>query len=147
MAPKGSKVEVGVDGKVQIFKPTEAELNKDREYGENTVGTSKSDELILPLNQEVFWQKDFYNMLWDHNLKENLMLLVQLMIIYPVSLNQPDPTNTKYETIGYLTFRLNHEDGTIRFGTYEQNTYRPPIQMHKMDDSQMMPSRIKFTIA
>lgn len=74
-------------------------------------------------------------MLWDHHLKDNLTLLIQILIIYPVSLNQPDPTNTKYEQIGYLTFRLNHEDGTIRFGTYEQNTFRPPIQLLSQDDS------------
>jgi hypothetical protein len=33
VAPKGSRIEIGLDGNVQIFKPPVEDLNKPREYG------------------------------------------------------------------------------------------------------------------
>jgi hypothetical protein len=38
VAPKGSKIEIGLDGQVQIFKPPVEELNRPREYGQNNIG-------------------------------------------------------------------------------------------------------------
>jgi len=48
IAPMGSKVEVGLDGKVNIIKPSAQALNRPREFGENSVG--EHDEFILPIN-------------------------------------------------------------------------------------------------
>ena len=76
IAPKGSKVEIGLDGQIQIYKPSAHDLSQPREYGMNVPGVSGQDEFVLPLNQDVTWQKDLYNMLWDHNVKDNLYLLL-----------------------------------------------------------------------
>ena len=50
VAPKGSKVEVGLNGQVEITKPHASELSKPREYGENIPGVSGQDEFILPIS-------------------------------------------------------------------------------------------------
>lgn len=62
------------------MKPPSSDLNIPRDYGGNVVGQSGQDELILPLNQDVTWQRDLYNMMWDHNMRDNLYLLLQVFI-------------------------------------------------------------------
>jgi hypothetical protein len=43
------------------------------------------DELVLPVNQETTWTKDLYNMLWDHAIKDNIYLLLQVFVTIPKS--------------------------------------------------------------
>ena len=50
IAPKGSRVEIGLDGQIQIFKPSAQELAQPREYGQNVPGVAGSDEFVLPVN-------------------------------------------------------------------------------------------------
>ena len=89
----GSKIEIGLDGQVQIFKPNVNDLNQPRDYGNNMLGNG-GDELVLPINQETSWTKDFYNMLWDHGLKDNLYLLLQVFVTIPKSqIGQPMSNN------------------------------------------------------
>ena len=38
VAPKGSKIEVGYDGQLQIFRPPVEELSRPREFGQNVPG-------------------------------------------------------------------------------------------------------------
>jgi len=86
-------------------------------------------------------------MLWDNHMKDNLFLLLQVFVVLPNSMNQTDARGGQpYEAMGYTVFRVNNEDGTIRFGTYEQNIYKMPINLLVQDQAQMMPFRLKFSI-
>ncbi len=38
IAPKGSKIEIGLDGQIQVYKPPAQDLTNPREYGQNYVG-------------------------------------------------------------------------------------------------------------
>jgi len=90
------------------------------------------DEFILPVNQEVYWERDFYNMLWDHNLKDNLYLLLQILIINPESkqiFTSESPEKKEFETSCYAVFKANSEDGYLRLGTFEHQLYRLPISL------------------
>lgn len=37
---------------------------------------------------------------------------------------------TNYEPAGYAVFKVNNEDGTIRYGTFEINLYRMPVNLY-----------------
>ena len=53
IAPRGSKIEIGLDGQIQIIKPPR-EMNP-RDYGQNLVGVLGQDELVLSINQDTLW--------------------------------------------------------------------------------------------
>ena len=80
VAPRGSKIEIGLDGKIEILKDPSM-VNRPRDFGTNQIGETGHEELILNVDQDVMWQRDLYNMIWDHNLKDNLFLLVQVFIV------------------------------------------------------------------
>ena len=73
-------------------------------------------------------------MLWDHNMKDNLFLLFQVFAMtsnQSNNYNQGPMSSANYEPIGYTVFTVNNEDGTIRFGTFEQPLYNMPINIYK----------------
>ena len=59
VAPMGSSVDIGLDGKIEIKKPPVHVLNQPRDsYGQNDM---QNDDLVLPIQQDITWTKDLYN--------------------------------------------------------------------------------------
>ena len=50
------------------------------------------------------------------------------------------------DPLGHSVFLLNNEDGTIRFGTFEQTMYNMPINLFKQDPNQALDFSLKFSI-
>ena len=49
--------------------------------------------------------------------------------------------------IGYGVIKLNNKDGTIRFGTYDVELYKPPINITKRNPVDLLKQSLKVTIA
>lgn len=93
----------------------------DQDYiGHKKEGYNKeSEDIILEVNNEVVWEHDFYKLLWDKNLRNDLFLLVSVYESSPGLNKKVHPSNHEYVTVGYGTIKLNNPDGTIRYGTFE----------------------------
>ena len=47
----------------------------------------------------------------------------------------------------YATINLNHADGTIRYGTFDLNLFKPPVNLRKrLQKNQLKDQQIKVTI-
>ncbi len=56
-------------------------------------------------------------MLWDHNLQHNLYLLFVVFIL------PPNVHDNQYDPVVFTVHKLNNDDGTLRYGTFEQNIF------------------------
>jgi hypothetical protein len=52
-----------------------------------------------------------------------------------------------YTAVGYGVLKLNNADATIRYGTYEIDFYKPPINLTKRNPSDLLKFSIKVTVA
>ncbi len=67
-------------------------------------------------------------------MKDNAYLLLQVFFIAPKNTSVGGPiSSSQYENLGYTVFQLNNPDSSLRFGTFELNLYKPPINLLKQD--------------
>ena len=103
---------------------------------------------ILGIEDSTTWIKDLYKMQWDENREKDVVLVVQLME-YARGRNFHSAYEIKqdYQSIGYGVLKLNNLDGTIRFGTYEVDFYKPPVNLLKRNQVDFLKFGCKVTIA
>lgn len=88
--------------------------------GEKPLGYNpNSEDILIPINNEVVWEHDFYKQLWDRNLRNDLFLIVTLLEASVGLDRRIHPSSHEYITVGYGTIKLNNPDGTIRYGTFD----------------------------
>jgi hypothetical protein len=78
-----------------------------------------SEDILIPVNNEVVWEHDFYKMLWDKNLRNDLFLIVTLFEASTGLDRRMHSSSHEYVTVAYGTIKLNNPDGTIRYGTFD----------------------------
>lgn len=78
-----------------------------------------SVDMLIPVNDEVVWEHDFYKMLWDRNLRNDMFLIVTLLEETTGLNRRVEPSSHEYATVGYGAIKLNNPDGTIRYGTFD----------------------------
>jgi hypothetical protein len=49
--------------------------------------------------------------------------------------------------VGFGVLKVNNMDGTIRFGTYEVELYKPPVNLVRKNPMDKLKSSIKITLA
>ena len=52
-----------------------------------------------------------------------------------------------YNPIAYAVLKLNNQDSTIRYGTYEVEFFKPPVNLTKRNPIDQLKQAIKVTIA
>ena len=125
-------------------KPEEDQYNigqKKDEYNK------ESEDILIPINNEVIWEHDFYKMLWDRNLRNDLFLIVTLLEVTTGLNKKVHPSSHEYTTVGYGTIKLNNPDGTIRYGTFDIPWYNPPAKIRNHDPDKRMKTTIKVTVS
>lgn len=74
-------------------------------------------------------------------------MLLQVFLTAPKNTSVGGPiSSSQYENLGYTVFQLNNPDSSLRFGTFELNLYKPPINLLKQDVTQALQTFIKFSI-
>lgn len=106
-----------------------------------------SEDILIPVNNEVSWEHDFYKLLWDRNLKNDMFLIVTLLESSVGLDKRVHPSSHEYVTVGYGTIKLNNPDGTVRYGTFEIPLYNPPAKIRNHDSDKRMKSSIKVTVS
>ena len=110
-------------------------------------------EKTIAYNEQRTWYKDFYNLYWDLDLKENIYLIVQYIERKPENIN---PTITavitrkliedEYDLVGYTVFQINNKDGTLRYGNYVLDLYDGPIFIEELDVFNRTEYQIKLSL-
>lgn len=62
---------------------------------------AENEDIIIQVNNEVTWEHDFYKMLWDKNLRNDLFLIVSLFESAPSLNKRIQPSSYEYVTVGY----------------------------------------------
>lgn len=102
---------------------------------------------LLAVDDETTWIKDLYKLQWDNNRTQDIMLVVQIME-YARGRNYHAEYEIKqdYASIGYGVLKVNNFDGTIRYGTYEIDFYKPPVNLTKSNNRDALKFGCKITI-
>lgn len=108
---------------------------------------SKDEDILIPIDNEVTWEHDFYKLQWDKNLMNDLFLVTTLLEQSTGLNDRLRPSNHGYTTTAYGTVKVNNPDGTIRYGTYDIPLYHPPPKTRNHDPDKKMKSTIKVTIS
>lgn len=146
MAKWKNKAQVQPDGApiIDRTKPEEDQyVIGHQKQGYNT----DSEDILIPINNEVVWEHDFYKMLWDKNLRNDLFLIVTLLEASVGLDRRVHPSSHEYVTVGYGTIKLNNPDGTIRYGTFDIPCYHPPAKIRNHDSDKRMKTSIKVTVS
>ena len=146
MAKWKNTAQVQPDGApiIDRTKPEEDQyLVGQKQLGYNT----NSEDILIPVNNEVSWEHDFYKLLWDRNLRNDLFLIVTLLEASVGLDRRVHPSSHEYVNAGYGTIKLNNPDGTIRFGTFDIPLYNPPAKIRNHDPDKLMKSSIKVTVS
>ena len=110
---KGSFIDISKEG--LIIRRSDQEKPK-----------SKGFDLVYPTNESVSWVDDFYMRVWDNDLQDRLILLVQVMI--------KDVKSGKLICAGYLIQDLVNAEGKIHYGQFEKGLVEPPISFREIDN-------------
>ena len=97
---KGYSVAVEPDGSVKV----------ERGIG-GPESQLKRDAIIRPLgNFEFVWDRDFYNLYWDNDRQEPLLLVVEVF-------GRPAGTQGGRQAVAYATFEIcDRADGKLKYG-------------------------------
>ena len=76
----------------------------------------KVTDTVLPIMQSQIWYQDFYNFLWKNENDSNFILLIEL-------LENNDPYSASI-----TAYKINNDDGTIKYGLYEFPMYAYPLK-------------------
>ena len=103
---------------------------------------------VMAIEDQTTWIKDLYKLQWDHNRAHDLNLVIQVME-YAKNRNfsSVHEIQTDYTAIAYGVLKVNNPDGTIRYGTYDTEFFKPPVNLSKKNPVGAMKFTAKLTIA
>ena len=132
---------------VPIIDRTKAERDQDvvgqrgREYDK------RDEDILIPIDNEVTWEHNFYHMLWEKNMRNDLFLVLQVLESTSGINEKLRPTQYEYHPVAYGCVKVNNRDGTIRYGTFDVTMYQPPARIRNHDIDKRMKATIKVTIS
>lgn len=74
------------------------------------------DDRVMPFLDTKIWYRDFYDMLWSDQLSDDMYLIIEVI--------ENDET---YPT-GATALKVNNEDGSLKYGSYELPIYQYPLK-------------------
>lgn len=103
---------------------------------------------ILSIEDETTWIKDLYKLQWDKNRVNDINLVIQLMEYSKGrTYSAMSEIKQEYSAIGYGVVKLNNKDGTIRYGTYDVELYKLPVNITNRNPVDLLKQSLKVTIA
>ena len=121
-------------------------------YSETKYGKK---DVVVPINDDKSWLRDFYTMLWDNHMKNEMYLIVELMVkenpykggtfrnLYAAD---PETVIQEYTTQGATIIKCNNFDGTIRYGSYELPLFEAPLDRANPKNNKELPYIVKVTV-
>ena len=103
---------------------------------------------IVSVDDETLWIKDIYRLQFNQQgIKQpsDISLVVQLMEQKSPQGAFPDG-RAEYQPFAYGIVRLNNQDGTIRYGMQDVPLFKPPINLQKMNPSDLLKQVVKLTV-
>lgn len=103
---------------------------------------------ILAVEDETTWIRDLYQLQLDKNRANDINLVFQIMEYgQGRSFHSVSEVKQDYQPIAYGVLKLNNQDATIRYGTYEIELYKPPVNLNKKLPIDLLKQTIKVTIS
>ena len=100
---------------------------------------------ILSIEDEATWIKDLFRVYKAR--QQDINLVFQIMeYTKGRNYNAEHEIKQDYMPIGYGVLKLNNPDGTIRYGTYEVEFYKPPVNLNKRNPVHQLKQSLKVTI-
>lgn len=121
-------------------------------YSETKYGKK---DIVVPINDDHSWLRDFYTLLMENHLKNELYLMVELMVkenpykggtYRNMSVADPESVIQEYSVKAATMVKCNNFDGTIRYGSYELPFFEPPLNRTNPKENIELPYIIKLTI-
>ena len=121
-------------------------------YSETKYGKK---DIVVPVNDDNSWLRDFYTMLMDNHLKHELYLQIELMLkdnpyrggtYKNVTVADPESVIQDYKPIAATMIKCNNFDGTVRYGSYELPLFEPPLNRHDPKKNVELPYILKVTV-
>ena len=112
-------------------------------------------DIIVPINDDKSFLRDFYTMLLDNHLKNDIFLLVELMIkenpykggtYRNLSVADPDSELKEYTSKASTIIKWSNFDGTLRYGSYEVPFYESPLDRNNPKNNKELPYIIRVTV-
>lgn len=128
-----------------------------KKKAKESMGIADEDEeqnlIMLQENCEFF--QDFYNLYWNRFYTGSNRFLYAVFMVLQVKegvVPTLDGTISKelideeYDMVGYGIEQFSHDDGKIKFGTYEVDLYKPPVYVCEIEQIRKLPCKLKVTI-
>ena len=121
-------------------------------YSEKKYGKK---DIVVPINDDKSWLRDFYTMLWDNQLQNDIYLQVELLVkenpykggtFRNLKAKDPDSIIHEYSPIAATMVKCNNYDGTLRYGSYELPFFEYPIDRSDPKKNKELPYLIKVTV-
>lgn len=111
----------------------------------------------LRYGEEIFWNKNFHQFLSNHREDEDLLLLLEVFETWDDEIDMeadnrsdaskrgflqeftPLEKENKYRLHGYSVLKINNENGTIKYGNYTIDLFKPPINTRRRLIKDMLP--------
>jgi len=91
---------------------------------------------ILGVEDETKWIKDLYKLQQNKNFTSELSLVIQLMeYTRGRQYSSVHEIKQDYLPFAYGVLKVNQSDGTIRYGTYELDLYKPPVNLARRNQT------------
>ena len=95
----------------------------------------RPQDTVLPVTQAVVWYKNFYQMIWQLGVEKDLVLFIEIL-----------DDNGLYPT-GITNMKVNNDDGSIRFGTFNLPVYQYPLKdQDNIENNDKLPYSIAFIL-
>lgn len=141
----------------EAIVPNQNNLEKLQKMGVYIYSEAKygKKDIVVPVNDDKSWLRDFYKMIWDNDLKNDLYLMVELMVkenpytggtFKNLAIQDPDTVIQEYTTKAATMIKCSNFDGTIRYGSYEIPFFQIPLDRAKPSNNVELPYLVKVTV-
>ncbi len=103
---------------------------------------------ILAIEDETTWIRDLYKLQIEKGSAQDLNLVFQVMEYSKGrNFNSVNEVRQEYAPVGYGVLKLNNPDGTIRYGTYDVEFYKLPVNLTQRSQVDMLRQSMKVTLS
>ena len=127
---ENAQIEVSREG-INIKKPQQTNSSSQQE---------ERNHFVFPSNELHVWKDNFYELVWQNNLQDRLLLLVQCLT--------KDKRTGAMTPLGYFVHELVQHDGKMRFGTFTSPLLQPPISFRSLEEnpSPRIDAQVNFSV-